>query len=77
MPEKSKQSFHHLSVLSREIIAGLKISPHGHYLDATLGGGGIVGGLLGSLLVNSRDRQHGEEVKNKPLAAENSLPNRQ
>ena len=41
MPEKSKQSFHHLSVLSREIIAGLNISsPQGHYLDATLGGGG-------------------------------------
>ena len=40
MPEELKQSFHHLSVLSREIIAGLKISPQGHYLDATLGGGG-------------------------------------
>lgn len=40
MPEELKQSFHHLSVLSREIIAGLNISPQGHYLDATLGGGG-------------------------------------
>ena len=30
--------------------------------------GGIVGGLLGGLLVSSRDRQHGEEVKNKPIA---------
>jgi 16S rRNA (cytosine1402-N4)-methyltransferase len=32
--------FLHISVLSRELIAGLAIHPGGHYLDATLGGGG-------------------------------------
>ncbi|ELS03047.1 S-adenosyl-methyltransferase MraW [Xenococcus sp. PCC 7305] len=40
MTEESQQSFHHLSVLSREIIAGLNIVPQGHYLDMTAGGGG-------------------------------------
>ena len=33
-------SFEHLSVLSRELIAGLEIIPSGVYLDATAGGGG-------------------------------------
>ncbi|MGF1591512.1 MAG: 16S rRNA (cytosine(1402)-N(4))-methyltransferase RsmH [Pleurocapsa sp.] len=32
--------FNHRSVLSRELIAGLDISPAGIYLDATAGGGG-------------------------------------
>ncbi|MGK7894310.1 MAG: 16S rRNA (cytosine(1402)-N(4))-methyltransferase, partial [Xenococcus sp. (in: cyanobacteria)] len=40
MAEESPPSFHHLSVLSREIIAGLNILPQGHYLDVTAGGGG-------------------------------------
>ena len=40
MAEESQQSFHHLSVLSREIITGLNIVPQGHYLDVTVGGGG-------------------------------------
>ena len=40
MSEESNPSFHHLSVLSREIIAGLSIVPQGHYLDLTAGGGG-------------------------------------
>jgi 16S rRNA (cytosine1402-N4)-methyltransferase len=30
----------HIPVMSRELIAGLEIIPGGHYLDATLGGGG-------------------------------------
>lgn len=30
----------HIPVMSRELIAGLNITPGGHYLDATLGGGG-------------------------------------
>lgn len=34
------QDFHHISVLSQELIAGLNIQPGGHYLDLTLGGGG-------------------------------------
>lgn len=33
-------TFFHVSVLSRELIAGLAIRPGGHYLDATVGGGG-------------------------------------
>jgi 16S rRNA (cytosine1402-N4)-methyltransferase len=32
--------FVHISVLSREVVAGLAIHPGGHYLDATVGGGG-------------------------------------
>ncbi|MEG3437991.1 16S rRNA (cytosine(1402)-N(4))-methyltransferase RsmH [Pannus brasiliensis CCIBt3594] len=32
--------FHHIPVLSRELIAGLNVRSNGHYLDATLGGGG-------------------------------------
>lgn len=32
--------FSHISVLSREIISGLEIREGGHYLDATVGGGG-------------------------------------
>jgi 16S rRNA (cytosine1402-N4)-methyltransferase len=32
--------FFHISVLSRELIAGLTVRPGGHYLDATVGGGG-------------------------------------
>ncbi len=40
MPEESNLSFHHLSVLSKEIIAGLNIVSPGHYLDVTAGGGG-------------------------------------
>lgn len=33
-------TFSHISVLSRELIEGLSIRPDGHYLDATVGGGG-------------------------------------
>ena len=32
--------FSHISVLSREVISGLEIREGGHYLDATVGGGG-------------------------------------
>ncbi len=32
--------FYHLPVLSQELITGLMIRPGGHYLDATVGGGG-------------------------------------
>ncbi|HBB35945.1 MAG TPA: 16S rRNA (cytosine(1402)-N(4))-methyltransferase [Cyanobacteria bacterium UBA8803] len=32
--------FFHLSVLSQELITGLAVRPGGHYLDATVGGGG-------------------------------------
>jgi 16S rRNA (cytosine1402-N4)-methyltransferase len=34
------QPFHHLPVLSREVVTGLDVQAGGNYLDATLGGGG-------------------------------------
>ena len=40
MQETSQFSFHHISVLSRELMAGLKVISAGQYLDATVGGGG-------------------------------------
>lgn len=38
--EAQTAAFNHLSVLSRELIAGLDILSEGRYLDATAGGGG-------------------------------------
>ncbi len=34
------QDFFHVPVLSRQVIDGLAVRPGGHYLDATVGGGG-------------------------------------
>ncbi|MEM9541331.1 MAG: 16S rRNA (cytosine(1402)-N(4))-methyltransferase RsmH [Cyanobacteria bacterium P01_E01_bin.42] len=36
----SEHPFHHIPVLQQELIAGLQIRSGGHYLDATVGGGG-------------------------------------
>ncbi|KYC41588.1 ribosomal RNA small subunit methyltransferase H [Scytonema hofmannii PCC 7110] len=33
-------AFSHIPVLSREVVEGLAVHPNGHYLDATVGGGG-------------------------------------
>ncbi len=38
--ESEAQTFLHVPVLSRELIQGLAVRPSGHYLDATVGGGG-------------------------------------
>ena len=40
MEAQKTTTFHHRSVLSRELIAGLEIHSEGKYLDATAGGGG-------------------------------------
>lgn len=40
MEEAKAATFLHVPVLSQELIAGLNICPGGHYLDATVGGGG-------------------------------------
>jgi 16S rRNA (cytosine1402-N4)-methyltransferase len=37
---ESAPTFHHISVLPQEAIAALNLKPGGHYLDATVGGGG-------------------------------------
>jgi len=39
-PPQAASAFHHVPVLLEEAIAGLQIQPEGHYLDATVGGGG-------------------------------------
>jgi 16S rRNA (cytosine1402-N4)-methyltransferase len=38
--ESEARTFLHVPVLSRELIQGLAVRPSGHYLDATVGGGG-------------------------------------
>jgi 16S rRNA (cytosine1402-N4)-methyltransferase len=40
LASETSREFLHISVLSREAIAGLQITSGKHYLDATLGGGG-------------------------------------
>ena len=44
--QKEFSTFSHIPVLSEELIQGLSISPEGHYLDATVGGGGHSASIL-------------------------------
>jgi 16S rRNA (cytosine1402-N4)-methyltransferase len=57
-----KKDFHHVSVLPETLVEGLNVVAGGHYLDATVGGGGHSAGLLKlgiplSLTVVDRDTQ--------------------
>lgn len=49
-PDEEATMFSHIPVLSRELIEGLAVHPGGHYLDATVGGGGHTRLLLEAAL---------------------------
>lgn len=50
MSQIPESSTYHIPVLAKEIIEGLNITPGGHYLDATVGGGGHTGLILASFM---------------------------
>jgi len=50
MSQTQESSTYHIPVLARELIEGLNITPGGHYLDATVGGGGHTGLILASFI---------------------------
>lgn len=57
--QETSGTFHHISVLSEALIANLEIQPQGHYLDATVGGGGHTQRILEAapdVLVTAIDR---------------------
>ncbi len=54
-------AFHHVSVLAQEVLTGLAVRPSGHYLDATVGGGGHSALLLAAaddVRVTAIDQDH-------------------
>lgn len=60
--EKEAFVFSHVPVLSQELIQGLSICPDGHYLDATVGGGGHSQSILAifpSIKITAIDRDGG------------------
>jgi 16S rRNA (cytosine1402-N4)-methyltransferase len=55
--------FHHIPVLTAEIITGLQITPGGRYLDATTGGGGH-----SSLILQADSTLHLVAIDRDPMA---------
>ncbi|MBD2361466.1 16S rRNA (cytosine(1402)-N(4))-methyltransferase RsmH [Anabaena minutissima FACHB-250] len=49
LPAIEEPTFSHLPVLPQEVITGLALRPGGHYLDATVGGGGHSCLILGAI----------------------------
>ncbi|WP_414575165.1 16S rRNA (cytosine(1402)-N(4))-methyltransferase RsmH [Anabaena sp. CCY 9402-a] len=49
LPAIEEPTFSHLPVLPQEVITGLALRPGGHYLDATVGGGGHSRLILGAV----------------------------
>jgi len=48
LEEHGDRHFVHIPVLAQEVVAGLAVQPQGLYLDATVGGGGHAGLVLGA-----------------------------
>jgi len=48
LEEQGDRPFVHIPVLAQEVVAGLAVQPQGLYLDATVGGGGHAGLVLGA-----------------------------
>jgi len=68
----ANDDFIHISVLAQELISGLNVIKGGHYLDATLGGGGHT-----KLILNYDDTVSMTVIDRDPIAiasAQNKLP---
>ncbi len=79
MINNPKSSFFHIPVLSKELIANLNISPNGHYLDATVGGGGhtqLILSAFGDTKVMAIDRDFDAITATKSNLQESIASNR-